>query len=332
MIRVAVTELEYEKGKFVFETVDGFECLPAPSDEGELAEFIRSEEIHYVIPGVGCYSGPLYKALPQGGVIARFGVGYDGLDLDLATAAGLFCTNTPNVLTNSVAEHTVALIQAAARRIVSEAWECKHGNWNPVIVADLQGKTLSIIGCGKIGRRVAQIAAFGFGMHVIGIECRKIEAAQLQNEYGFAQVVSGYDEGVSRADFVSIHIPGSEANRGFINRARLEPIPRHTWLINTARGVIIDEEALYHALAKHDIAGAALDVFVKEPYEPISPELDLRGLENVIMLPHIASSTREAIARMAHRALENIKLAVSGEFAKMDLLNPQILTSMGITA
>jgi lactate dehydrogenase-like 2-hydroxyacid dehydrogenase len=161
---VLVTELEYRKAEASFVSAPGLVCVRAPDDEGELAAAIRESHASSVVVGPRPYSGPLYEALPAGGVIARFGVGHDGIDKTKATAAGLICTNTPGVLNQSVAEHTMLLIGAAARRLIVVA---RHA-WEPAIGEELQGKTLAIIGCGGIGQSVARIASLGYGMRVVG--------------------------------------------------------------------------------------------------------------------------------------------------------------------
>jgi phosphoglycerate dehydrogenase-like enzyme len=129
----------------------------------------------------------------------------------------------------------------------------------------------------------------------------------------------------SDADFVSLHLPANAETRHFLNRRRLEALPPHAWVINTARGSVVDEIALYDALAEGRMAGAALDVFEREPYEPADPARDLRNLPNVILTPHIGSNTVDANARMASRALRNVRLAAAGDYRQMDVLNPEVL-------
>jgi phosphoglycerate dehydrogenase-like enzyme len=250
-------------------------------------------------------------------VLARFGVGFDGLDLARATAAGLYCTNTPGVLDRSVAEHTLALALAAARNVC--------GREDRVVGTELAGLKLAVIGCGAIGCRVAEIAARGFGMRVTGCEVRDVDAAAMKREHGFESVVEAFASAVAGADFVSLHLPLTEATRGFINARRLGTLQPEAWLINTARGGLVDEPALHAALSAGRLAGAALDVTVHEPYEPAAPGADLRALPNAIMTPHVGSSTVQACRRMAGRALENVLLARSGKHSQMNLLNPEVL-------
>jgi len=327
MVRIAVTELEFNKAKSVFNGAasDGLSCTCVPLDEEQLAEVILSLGARHVIIGVEGYAGPLYDALPAGGVIARFGVGHDGVDKLLATSKGLLCTNTPGALDDSVAEHAINLLLAAARHTVTVGSDLRAGRWWPQVGFELKGKTLAVIGCGAIGRRVARIASRGLGMKVIGCEAAAVNAAQLQSEFGFANVVKEFGEAVHDADFVSLHIPSLPQTRHFLNASRLAQLPTGCWVVNTARGALVDEVGLFDALAVGKFAGAALDVFEREPYEPAATGKDLRSLQNVVLTPHVGSSTREACERMAQRALQNIRLAEAERFAEMDLLNRDVL-------
>jgi phosphoglycerate dehydrogenase-like enzyme len=327
MAKVATTELEYRKAEAIFirAGADGLECICLPAEEAALTAGIRAQGIQHAIIGVERYSGPLYQALGKGGVIARFGVGHDGVDKAQATAHGLLCTNTPGALDDSVAEHTINLMFAAARHTVSQAAGLRAGEWAPRMGTELKGKTLAIIGCGAIGRRVGQIAALGLGMKVVGCEVAEVDVNRLQREFGFVSVVKDFAAAVSGADYVSLHIPSLPATRHFINRERLGQLSAGCWVVNTARGAIVDEAAVFDALAGGKLGGAALDVFEREPYVPVDLAKDLRKLPNVIMTPHISSSTREACDRMANRALQNIRLAEAGRYEQMDLLNRDVL-------
>lgn len=324
MIRVAVTEIEYDKAEQIFSSAEGFECLPAPAVEDELAEAVRSSGVKYVIVGVQKYADKLYDALPKTGVIARFGVGHDSVDKVLASEKGLLCTNTPNVLNDSVAEHTIALMVAGARWIPSLVKDARVGVWVPRVGTELRKKTLAVIGCGPIGCHVGRMAAFGFGMRVIGCETRDVDLGYL----GFENVYKEFGRAVKDADFVSLHLPSTPETHHFINAERIAMIKQRAWLVNTARGAVVDECALYDALSNGHLAGAALDVFENEPYAPACLNQDLRTLKNVIMTPHVASSTQEACNRMAERALANIRLAEAGNYNEMDLLNPDVVSKL----
>jgi lactate dehydrogenase-like 2-hydroxyacid dehydrogenase len=330
MAQVVVTDLEYRKAQKVFSAAaaSGLECVAGPAGEAELAALAGRLGIKYLVVGVEPYRGPLYEALPRGGVIARFGVGHDGIDKALATQRGILCTNTPGALDDSVAEHAINLLLAAARGTITAAGGVKVGQWVPTVGRELAGRTLAVIGCGPIGRRVAQIASTGFRMRVVGCELLDVDAEAMRREFGFARITKDFGDAVADADYVTLHIPSVTATRYFINRERFSRMPAKAWLINTARGAIVDETALYEALVAGMIGGAALDVFEREPYCPVDPDKDLRTLRNVIMTPHIGSSTQEACDRMATQALQNIQAAVENRHDRMDILNPQVVASL----
>jgi len=318
---VLVTEPEFRKAPDVFSASSTIECVAAPSDEAELAAAIVSRGARHAIIGHLPYRQQLYDSLARGAVLARFGVGYESIDLARATAAGLLCTNTPGVLDQSVAELTMLLVAAAARHLTELDGGMRGRAWTPRTGAELAGKTLAIVGSGRIGRAVARIAADGFQIRVIG--CRRTAAAA---EPPFSAMTTDFSAAVQDADFVSLHMPASPENRRFLSRERLAAIRPDAWLINTARGAIVDEAALYDALSAGTLAGAALDVFEREPYEPVDPGRDLRTLPNVILTPHTGSNTTEANRAMAARAVVNVELGVRGEFGRMDLLNREVLT------
>jgi phosphoglycerate dehydrogenase-like enzyme len=221
----------------------------------------------------------LYRTLGAGSVLARFGVGYDGIDLTKATRAGILCTNTPGMLDPSVAEITMMFIAAAARHLVFVDSEMRKGNWTPRTGVELAGKTVAIIGSGRIGAATAKIAGAGFGMRVIG--CRRSMRGRDDSEASgvFHEVTADFRAAVEKADYVVLLIPGTPENTQFLNRERLSMLPPHAWLINTARGSVVDESALYDALVENRIAGLATDVFAHEPYEPVDPARDLRTLK-----------------------------------------------------
>lgn len=321
--KVLVTESEYRKAEARFLSTPGLECRRAPDIEADLASAIREAHASHVVVGPATYAGALYDALPPGGVVARFGVGHDGIDKARATERGLLCTNTPGVLNQSVAEHTMLLVAAAARRLVAASTGMAQRAWDPVIGEELQGKTLAIIGCGAIGRSVARIAALGYGMQVAG--CSRPGAPPPAALEHFHVVTNDFATAVREAEFVSLHMSASPENSHFINLDRLTHLGEGAWLINTARGSIVDERALFAALAARRLGGAALDVFAREPYAPGEGSGDLRSLANVILTPHIGSNTAQANARMAERALQNIVFAEARAFPRMDLLNPEVL-------
>ncbi len=323
---VLVTGPEFLRAEALFTSAAGVRCIAAPSLERELASAIVEQGARHVVVGSQPYRSELYAALPRGGVLARLGVGYDNIDTRKATEAGLLCTNTPHVLEQSVAEQTLLLIAAAARHLLPMTSAMQSRDWTPRQGVELRDKTLAVIGCGEIGRAVARIASAGFGMRVIGCTRQRLHRDAI-SAAGLDYVTTDFTEAVRDAHFVSLHIPATRENAHFINADRLELLAGHAWLVNTARGAVVDESALYDALAAQRIAGAALDVFEREPYQPVDPGRDLRALPNVILTPHAASNTGEANRRMAECALGNIALAEAGEFARMDLLNREVLAT-----
>jgi len=327
MPAVGVTEREYDKAPGVFRSA-ALACYRVPEEEEALAQAIRELGLRHVIVGARPYRKALYEALPRGAVIARFGVGHDNIDKAAATQAGLLCTNTPGTLDQSVVEHTLVLLLAAARRLLELANGVKQGDWSTLPAMEVAGKTLVVVGCGAIGRAVARAASRGLQMRVLGVDTRSLNPGWLRDEYGIAQFHRELEPAVRQADFVSLHVPGGEATRHLINARSLEWFQPHAWLINTSRGSVVDEIALYDALARQRLGGAALDVYEREPYEPLDPARDLRLLRNVILTPHCASNTQEANERMARRALHNIELAEARRYDEMDLLNPEVLDTL----
>lgn len=324
-IPILVTEAEFRRAESAFRSAPGVSCTIAPADETALAAAITASGVRHVIVGGRQYVGPLYDALPRGSVIARFGVGHDGIDKGLATKAGLLCTNTPSVLDQSVAELAMLLIAAAARHLVPMASDLLGGRWTPVNGTELAGKTLTIVGIGRIGQAVARIASRGYGMRVIG--CGR-PGKVMPPIAGVDAVTSDFSEAVRDADFVCLLMPSTPDTRRYISAERLAAMPPRAWLVNVARGAVVDEAALYDALAAGRIAGAALDVFEQEPYVPIDASRDLRLLPNVLLVPHVGSNTTDANRGMAMRAIENVRRAVAGDYASMDLLNPDVLKAV----
>jgi glyoxylate reductase len=322
---VLVSAPEFVRSEITFRSASAFTCEPAPPADEEFAATIRERKARHVIIGPFPYTAAIYGALATGSVIARYGVGYDGVNLAAATRAGLLCTNTPNVLHQSTAELGMALLSAASRNVELGASEMRAGRWSPSTGTELSGKTLAIIGAGLIGRTMARIASAGYQMHVIG--CRRSATTRVEGDEWFDSVTSDFAEAVRDADFVSLNMPGAPANRHFINAERLGQMKPSAWLINTARGMVVDEQALYDALAARRIAGLASDVFEQEPYVPTDPARDLRTLPNVLLVPHVGSNTVDANRRMAERALANLSLAEAGRYDEMDLLNREVLKS-----
>ncbi len=325
---VLVTQVEYGKARDVFAGAPDVRCEPVAASEAELSAAVKAGAAAFVIVGVEPYLGDsLYGALPRGGLIARFGVGHDGVDKAKATQRGILGTNTPGVLTISVAEHTIWLLGVLVRHVARGDAEVRRGMWRPMIGTELHGKTLALIGCGAIGRQVAAIAARGFGMTVIGFDRPGLDRDEL-NRWGIGRFTTSWEDAVNDADVVSIHLASTAETRRFINAERLDAVRQGAFLVNTARGAVLDEVALYDALASGRLAGAALDVFETEPYSPVAEGKDLRTLPNVVLTPHIGSSTVEACTRMAERCLANVRAAIAKKYGEMDVVNPDVLAAL----
>ncbi|OGM99433.1 MAG: hypothetical protein A3B91_01130 [Candidatus Yanofskybacteria bacterium RIFCSPHIGHO2_02_FULL_41_29] len=243
-------------------------------------------------------------------IIANYAVGFDNIDLEAAKQRKIMVTNTPGVLTNTVAEHTFTLMLSIAHRISEADRFSRAGRyhaWGPNLLlgTDLSGKTLGVVGLGRIGSRVAFHAVKGFEMKVLYNDPKP--NSDFEKEFG-AQYVERIDDMLPHCDFVSIHVPLLDSTHHLINEARLKIMKRSAYLINTSRGPIIDEKALALSLSKGWIRGAAIDVFEFEP--EIVPEL--KELDNVILTPHIASATGETRNKMAEMAAQNIIEALGG--------------------
>lgn len=246
---------------------------------------------------------------PQLKVVANMAVGFDNIDTLEAKKRGIMITNTPGVLTDTVAEHTFALMLAAAHRIAEAdkfTKALKYQSWAPMLMLgnDLSGKILGVVGLGRIGSRVVHHAVHGFEMKVLYYDVKRNE----EFEKEFAATYLPLDDLLKQSDFISIHVPLLDSTRHLINAENLKLMKPSAYLVNTSRGPVIDEAALAYALKNKVIRGAALDVFEFEPQ--ITPELLL--IDNVILTPHIASATEETRSKMSTLAAENIIEALEG--------------------
>ncbi|MBI2640884.1 MAG: D-glycerate dehydrogenase [Candidatus Sungbacteria bacterium] len=243
-------------------------------------------------------------------IFANYAVGFDNIDLKAAQERGIMITNTPGVLTDTVAEHTFALMLAIAHRVAEADRFTRAGKfkeWAPMLLLghDVSKKTLGVVGLGRIGSRVAHHAVKGFDMKVIYHDVKRNE--EFEGEFG-AEFRENVDDIFKEADFISLHVPLLPATRHLVDERRLKLMKKIAYLINTSRGPVIDENALVEALKNRVISGAAIDVFENEP--ALTP--GLADLENVILTPHIASATEETRQAMSELAAKNIIEALEG--------------------
>jgi glyoxylate reductase len=240
--------------------------------------------------------GEVMDAAPELKIVANIAVGYENLDVAAARQRGIIATNTPDVLTEATAELTWALILGIARRVAEGDRLVRAGAWNRwgldfMLGMELRGKQLGIIGAGRIGRAVAAKAP-AFGMRAV-----------------FAKHDMSLDELLVTSDVVSIHAPSTPETRHLINKRTLARMKRSAILVNTARGALVDEDALAWALSERLIAGAALDVYEREP----GAQPALKDFENVLLSPHLGSATRETRTAMAELAVRNVLAVLNGE-------------------
>ena len=252
----------------------------------------------------------LFDRSPDLRMVANMAVGFDNVDIDAAEARGIWVTNTPGVLDGATADLAVALLLAAARRLPeSERFlrAGKYKRWGPMLLCgqEVHGRTLGILGMGRIGEAVARRARLGFGMEILYWD--ELGRPDLERELGARS--SDLDELLGASDFVSIHLPLTESTAGLIDAERLGRMKRTAVLVNTARGPIVDEAALAAALRSGAIWAAGLDVFEREP--EVHPEL--LDLDNAVLLPHIASASIPTRLAMAELAVDNVLALHRGE-------------------
>jgi len=257
---------------------------------------------------------------PQLKVVSNYAVGFDNVSVKEATDRGVVVTNTPSDEVNeSVAEHAWTLMLALARRIVEADEATRKGafkGWQPNVFlgVNMIGRTLGIVGLGKIGSKVA-LRAKGWGMTVLYSKRSRDEKAEKELGVQFAEL----DELLSKSDFVTLHVPLTDETRHMVNEESLAKMKRGSYLVNTARGPVVDEHDLVDALRSGHLAGAALDVYDNEPN--INPELI--GMENVVLTPHIGSATWEAREKMGEQAVSSILAVLAGKKPE-NLVNEEV--------
>lgn len=263
----------------------------------------------------------LLDAAPNLTAIATISVGYDNIPVNELTQRGIMLCNTPDVLTETTADTGFTLIMTTARRAVELAEWVKAGEWQgsigPALFgSDVHGKTLGMVGFGRIGQAVARRGALGFGMKVL--YSKASPKPELENELGAER--RELNELLNEADFVCVTVPLTAETEHLIGAHQFALMKTSAIFINIARGKVVDENALIHALENGVIKAAGLDVFAQEPLPASSP---LTKMSNVVALPHIGSATHETRDAMAQRAVDNIRLALQGE-RPISLVNEEV--------
>ena len=258
--------------------------------------------------------GPLLDAAPDLEVISSVSVGIDNYDVPDLTRRGVMLTNTPDVLTETTADTGFALILATARRVVELAGWVRGGQWSKSLGpshfgTDVHGKTLGIVGMGRIGEALARRGAAGFGMRVLYHSSRPKPDVDARYDAQYRAL----DDLLAEADYVCLTVPLNASTEGLIGARELALMKPDAILVNIARGRVVDEAALVEALQARRIRGAGLDVFVQEPLSVDSP---LLGLDNVVATPHIGSATHETREAMARCAVDNLLEALAGRRPK----------------
>ncbi|HUG28456.1 MAG TPA: D-glycerate dehydrogenase [Gemmatimonadales bacterium] len=314
--RLPATVMEALARRFTLHTPPVDDAPPAP---GVLANLLRDCDavLCTVTDAIGretIEAGPVRTR-----ILANFGAGTNHIDVEAARQAGIAVTNTPDQLTETTADLTMALMLMTLRRLGEGERILRAGRWagwrpTDFLGHDLHGRRLGLVGFGRIGQAVARRAALGFGMRVVAVGRHGPPSAAMPS---YVAAARGLDEMLGDVEVVSLHLPASAETRHLFNRERLVRMRPGAWLINTARGSVVDEEALADAVATGHLAGAGLDVFEEEPQ--VHPQLlDLPG---VVLLPHMGSATVAAREAMGMRAVANLEAFFSGQ----PLLDPVVV-------
>lgn len=321
--KVLVTRKFFDEAINLIKTVADVEIYP--SEEDPIPRDILLDKVHDIDGLLPMLTDRVDQTLLDRGknlkVVSNYAVGYNNIDVTEATKHGVMVTNTPDVLTDTTADCAFMLLMAISRRLVEVDKFVREGKWvkawgpKMLLGSDITGKTLGIIGLGRIGKALVPRAK-GFNMKILYHNRNPDpEAENLGVEY------RSMDEILDESDYISLHVPLNDKTKHLIGETELKKMKKTAYLINTARGPVVDEKALTKALKEQWIAGAGLDVLYEEPTNPNNPLLEL---DNVIVAPHIGSATIETRLAMAMKAATNLTAALKGE-RPPDLLNPEVL-------
>lgn len=275
-----------------------------------------------IIADLDRYDADTFARCPNLKLVARWGVGFDAVEIESATAAGVMVSNTPGVLDETVADLAFGLMLALARQIHVGHANMMQNAWVKAWASDVHSKTLGLIGCGRIGMAVARRAR-GFNMRVIAFDLFPTNQAK-----ALGVEFKPLDDVLSQSDFLSLHAAVTDQSRGMIGADQLRQMKPSAFLINTARGALVDENALANALNNGVIAGAALDAYCVEPLPKESP---LRSARNILMTPHLASLTTDNGRRISAAAAQAVMDLANGT-APTHLINPAVLKSPKLRA
>ena len=284
----------------------GFEVVSNPYGRKlKTAEVVElAKDCHGIIAGTEPLTEEVLKQLPLLKAISRVGVGLENIDMEAAERRGIVVKSTPDAPTQAVAELTLGLILSVMRRINSMDRGIRSGKWNKEMGRLLSGKTIGIVGLGRIGRRVAELLK-PFGAKILANEPKPDKKWVEENKIRLISL----EELLKESDVVTLHIPYTDQNRNLINAERLKSMKRGAILINTSRGGLVDEDALYQAMKSGQLSGAALDTMETEPYDG-----PLKELDNAVLTPHIGSYALEARVQMEMEAAKNlINMLTRGE-------------------
>ncbi len=272
-----------------------------------------------VVASSDIYTEEVYRECPQLKIISRWGVGIDSIELEAATRDGIVVTNTPGAMADSVADYTFGLLLSIARRIPEGDSMMRKGGWDELPGTLVVGKTLGLVGAGMIGREVAKRAA-GFSMRILAFDPNGNPSGAEGIEF------VSLEQLLAESDFVSIHAPSLPETQGMFNAVRFAQMKRTAFLINAARGALVNETDLLEALHAGTIAGAALDVYANEP---LAPDHALRSAPRCVLMPHNASMAVETMERMSMLSAENVLTFMSGTRPKTTC-NPEVWESSSL--
>lgn len=274
-----------------------------PLTEQEIIDNI--DDVVAFVAGSDHFTERVFAAHPQLKIVARVGVGYDQIDVDAATRHGVWVTITPGANNDTVADYAMAMILAVAREVVGHAAIARDGGFHRIQGVDVCNKTLGILGLGRIGKSVARRAS-GFNMRVLAYDVMWDEAAAAELGVEFAEPEALFAE----SDFISVHLPSTPDTVKFVNADLLARMKPSAYIVNTARGSLVDEEALVAAIDAGQLAGAASDVFSVEPPPADHPFL---SHPKILPFPHVAGVTQESVHAMVVMAFECIAATVNGD-------------------